>query len=109
MVDFVEDRFKYFERFEKFRSYLTTQYLVHKNLLRVFFYNATLENVDEEDEDPCRIVVINTFMMGVPIRVTLGVVVETFNMPDKGLDFEHEGFSLSMMILHDNALDLPFH
>ena len=57
----------------------------HKNLLRVFFSNATLENVDEEDENLCRIVAINTFVMGVPIRVTQGVVVKTFNMPDKGL------------------------
>ena len=66
MADFVEAKFKCLDRFEEFRwmSYLTTQYLVHENLLCVFFSNATLDNADE---DPCRIVAINTFVMGVPI------------------------------------------
>ena len=69
MEDFVEAKFKYLARFEQFRwmSYLTTQYLVHENLLQVFFSNATIKSTNEQDEDLCRIVTINTFMMGVPI------------------------------------------
>ena len=75
----------------------------------VFFSNATLENVDEHKEDPCHIVAINTFVMDVPIRVTQRVVAETFTMWDNGLDDEHAGFPLRMLIPNDNALNLPFH
>ena len=69
MVDFVEAKFKYLKCFENFgwMSYLTTQYHVHDNLLHVFFSNTTLDNVDEKDEDSCRMVTINNFIMGVPI------------------------------------------
>ena len=65
MVDFVESKFKYLVHFEEFgwMSYLTTQYLLHENLLRVFFSNPTLEYTDEHDEDPYKIVAINTFVM----------------------------------------------
>ena len=68
-MNFVKTEFKYLVRFEKFgwMSYLTIQYHVHENLLRVFFSNATLEDADEHDEDPCHIVAINTFVMGMPI------------------------------------------
>ena len=52
---------------------------------------------------------INTFVMGVPIRVTKRLMVETFDMLDEGLAFEHERFSFSMVIPNDNALNLPFH
>ena len=45
---------------------LDHQYHVHENLLRVFFSNVTLESADEENEDSCHIVVINTSVMGVP-------------------------------------------
>ena len=62
-------------------SYLTTQYLVHENLLRAFFSNATLEQADEDDKDSCKVVAINTFLIGVPIKVTQGVVAQTFDMP----------------------------
>ena len=72
MEDFVEAKFKYLAQFEKFgwKPYLTTQYLVHENLLWVFFSKATLKDADEHDEDLCHIVAINTFVMGVPIWVT---------------------------------------
>ena len=33
----------------------------------------------------------------------------TFGMPDNGLDNEHDGFPLDVLILHNNASDLPFH
>ena len=82
---------------------------MHENLLRVFSSIATLENANEHDEVPCRIVVINTFVMGMPIRVTQRVVPERFNMSDIGLSDEHEGFPMSMVIPNDNALDLSFH
>ena len=67
MANFVDAKFKYLERFEEFKwmTYLITQHPIHENLLRVFFSNATLESIDEEDEDPCQIVAINTFVMGV--------------------------------------------
>ena len=89
--------------------YLTTQYPIHKNLLRVFFSNATLENADEHDEDPCCIVSINTFVIGVPIQLTRRVVAETFATLDNDLGDEHVGFPISMVMPNDNALDLPFH
>ena len=47
---------------------------------------------------------INTFMMGVLIRVTQKMVLETFDMPNKGLDVKPP-----RVISHDNAPDLPFH
>ena len=40
---------------------------MHKNLLLVFFSNVALEDADEEVEDPCQVMDINTFVMGVPI------------------------------------------
>ena len=72
MANFVEAKFQYLDRFEEFgwMSYLTTQYPIHANFLCVFFSNDTLEDADEEDEDSCHIVAINTFVMGVPIRIT---------------------------------------
>ena len=57
-----------------------------------------MESANEKDADLCRIVAINTFIMGVPIRVTQRVVVETFDMPDSDLTFKHEGLSLNMVI-----------
>ena len=51
-------------------TYLTAQYSVHENLIRVFFSSASLEQAGEPDEDPCHIVAINTFVMGVSIWVT---------------------------------------
>ena len=66
MADFVDAKLKYLTHFEEFGwiTYLTTQYLVHENLLSVFFSNATLEDIGKEAEDPCQIVAINTFVMG---------------------------------------------
>ena len=75
----------------------------------MFFSNTTLEVAVEGSKDPCWIVAINTLVMGVPIRVTQNMVAETFNMPNEGLDSEREGFSLNMVIPHDNASNLPFH
>ena len=36
-------------------------------------------------------------------------MAETFDMSDNGLDSEHEGFPLNLLILRDNAPDLQFH
>ena len=88
---------------------MTTQYPVHENLLQVFFLKATLEDANRRDEDLCRIVVIHTFVMGVPIWVTQGVVVETFVMLDNDLGDEHVDFPQSMLIPNVNVPDLPFH
>ena len=55
----------------------------------MFFSNVILESAGEEDEDPCRIVAINTFMMGVPIWVTQDSVATMFDMPNEGLSNEH--------------------
>ena len=111
MANFIEAKFKYLARFKKFGWiwYPTTQYPVHENLLRVFFSNATLEDTDEHDEDPCRIVVINTSMMGMPILVIQEVVAKTFAMSDNDFSDEHVGFPLSMLISNDNASNLSFH
>ena len=111
MIDFKKAKFKYLTRFEKFgwMSYLTTKHPIHENLLKVFFADATLENTDEGDKDPCKVVVINTFVVGVPIRVIQGVVAQTFDIPDSGRSNEHEGFPMTMLIPNDNALDLPLH
>ena len=87
-------------------SYLSIQYLIHENLIRVFFFNAFLEKASEPDEDPCHLVAINTFVMGVPIRVTQGDVATAFDMPDDGRSDKHEGFLMSMLIPNDNALNL---
>ena len=72
MADFFAATFKYLATFERFgwMAYLTTQHPVHENLIWVFFSNATSKEVGEKDEDPCCIVAINTFVMGVPIQVT---------------------------------------
>ena len=40
---------------------------MHENLLRVFFNNVMLEDADEDDEELCWTVAINTFVMGVLI------------------------------------------
>ena len=52
---------------------------------------------------------INTFVMAMPIWVTQGDVATAFDMLDSGHNDEHEGFSMSMLILNDNALDLSLH
>ena len=67
--DFIEVKFKYLTHFEHFKwmFFLTTRYLVHENLLRVFFSNAVLKDVSEDDEEPCWMVAINTFVIGVLI------------------------------------------
>ena len=83
--------------------YLTTRYPLHENLLKVLFSNATLENMGEEEEDSCRIVAINTFVIGWPIRITQEDVATAFDMPDKGLSDEHTGYLPSMLIPHDNS------
>ena len=51
MADFFETKFKYLATLEEFgwMSFLTVQYLVHENLIRVFFSNATLVDVGKED------------------------------------------------------------
>ena len=90
-------------------SYLTTQHPIHENLFWVFFSNATLKEACEEDEDQCRIVAINTFMMGVPIRVTQKDVAAAFDMPDKGLSDEYVGYLSTMLIPNYNALNLPLY
>ena len=72
MVDFEEAKFTYLTQFEDFRwmGYLTTQYLVHENLIRVFFSNAKLETIGENSEDSCWTMATNTYVMGKAIRVT---------------------------------------
>ena len=89
--------------------YLTTQHPVHENLMRVLFSNATLEKAGEHYEDRCRIMAINTLVIGVPIRVTQAVVATAFDMLDSGRSDAHKGFLVSMLIPHDNAPDLPLH
>ena len=86
MTDFVEAKFKYLACFEEFKwmLYLTNQYLVHENLIRVLFSNATLEQTGQHDQDPCYIMAINAFVMGVPIRVIKGDVATAFDMTDSG-------------------------
>ena len=79
--------------------YLTIQHSVHENLIQI-------EEVGEKDEDPCCIVVINTFVMGAPIRVTQEEVATTFDMSGEGLSDEHASYPLTMLIPNDNALDL---
>ena len=63
---------------EKWMTYLTTQYPIHENLIQVFFFNTSLEQAGEPDEDSCRIMAINTYVMGVSIRVTQEDVATTF-------------------------------
>ena len=111
LVDFVEAKFKYLATFEEFGwiTYLTAQYPVHENLLKVFFANATLKNVGEEDEDPCRIMEINTFVMGWHIRITQYDVAMAFDMPNKGLNDKHSDYPPSMLIPNDNSSDLQQH
>ena len=75
----------------------------------MFFSNAMLEEVSEEDEDPCRIVEINTFMMGRPNRVTEGEVATTFEMSDECFSDEHTSNPPTMIIPNENTLDLPLH
>ena len=84
MANFVEAKFQYLVTFERFgwMSYLTTQFPVHENLLKVLFSNAILENESEEEEDLCRMMEINTFVMGRPIWITQEDVAITFDMPD---------------------------
>ena len=93
MVNFVEAKFKYLNRFQEFgwMCCLTTQHSVYENMLRAFFNNATLEDASEEAEDPCEILEINTSVTGVPIRVTQAMVATVFDMPDEDLDNEHDG------------------
>ena len=52
-MNFVEAKFKYLATFDRFgwMPYLTIQHPVHENLIWVFFSNATLEDVGEENED----------------------------------------------------------
>ena len=111
MTDFTKAKFKYLTTFEKFGSmpYLTIQHPVHENLIWVFFSNATLEDAGEKVEDPCRIVAINTFVMGMPIRVYQGDVAIVFKMPEKSLDDDHAIYPPTMLIFNDNALDLQLH
>ena len=111
MANFGKAKFKYLTTFEEFGwiLYLTTQHLVHENLLWVFFSNATLESTREEDEDPFQIVVINTFLIGMTIAVTQGDVAMAFDISDGGLSDKHVGFPMSILIQHDNALDLHLH
>ena len=109
MVDFVEAKFKYLATFEEFgwMPYLIVQDLVHENLVQQFFSNATLENTDEEDEDLCRIVATNTFLMGVPIQVTQDSVATAFDMLDEGFSDEYTSYPTTMLIPDGNAPDLP--
>ena len=101
---FFEAKFKYLVTFEEFGwiLHLTVKYTVHENLIRVFFSNATLEDAGEEDEDPYRIVVINTYVMCITIQVTQENVATLFDIPDKGLSDEHVGYL-------PNAPALPQH
>ena len=82
---------------------------MHEILLRVFFSNAMHEDAGEDDKEPCWIVAINNFVMGMPIQVTQAMVAKIFEMLDSGLDSEHEGYPSSMIVPHDNAPDLLFH
>ena len=105
MADFVEAKFKYLATFEEFgwMPYLTVQHSIHENLIHVFFSNATLEDAGEKNEDLCRIMAINTFVMGVPIWVTQGNVATTFDMSDEGLSDEHVSYPSTMLIPNDNT------
>ena len=105
MADFVEAKFKYLVTFKRFSwmSHLIVQLSVHENLIWVFFSNTRLEEVGEEDEDPCRTGAINTFVMGRPIWVTQWEVVITFEMLDEGLSDEHAYYPSTMLIPNDNA------
>ena len=111
MADFAKAKFAYLVRFEEFKwmSYLTIQHLVHENLIRVLVSNAILEQVGEPDKDPCRIVVINTFVTGVSVRVIHGYMATTFDMSDSCRSDEHEGFPMSMLIPNNNILNLPLY
>ena len=82
---------------------------MHENLLRVFFNNVVLEDADEDDEELCWTVAINTFVMGVLIRVTQAMVAKIFGMLESGPDSEHEGYLSSMIMPNDNAPYLLFH
>ena len=85
---------------------LDYSYPVHENLIWVFFLNPFLEKESEPNEDPCHLVAINTFVMGVPIRVNQGDVATAFDMPDDGRSDKHEGFLMRMLIPNYNALNL---
>ena len=93
MADFEKAKFKYFARFDEFKwiPYLTTQYPIHENLIQILFSNFALASAAEGDKDLYRIVAINTFIMGMPIRITQRDVVETFGMLDSDYSDEHEG------------------
>ena len=53
--------------------------------------------------------VINTFFMDVPIRLTQENVVTTFDMPDEGLSDEYASYPATMLIPNDNTPDLALH
>ena len=111
MADFIEAKFQYLATFELFEwiPYLTTQHPIHKNLFGVLFSNAILKNAGKKEEDSCRIVVINTFVMSMPIRITQKDVATVFDMLDEGLSDEHAGYPPSMLVPNVNALNLPLH
>ena len=89
--------------------YLITRYPVHENLLQIFFSNVVLENTSEESENPYRIMAINTFMMGMPIWITQGVVAQVFGLSDDGVNSEHKGYLSNMIVPNDNTPFLLFH
>ena len=53
--------------------------------------------------------VINTYVMGVPIWVTQKNVATSFDMSDEGLSDKHASYPTIMLIPNDNALNLPLH
>ena len=69
MADFEEARFTYLAQFEDFGwiGYLTTQYLVHENVIWVFFSNVELKKAGEDSEDSYRTITINTYILGMAI------------------------------------------
>ena len=82
---------------------------MHENLHRVFFSNFILKDVGKDDEKPCLIVTINTFLLGVTIQVTQVIVVKICRMLDNSIDSEHEGYPSSMLVPNDNSMDLLFY
>ena len=67
MDDFVEANFAYISQFIGFgwMAYLNTKYPIYENVLLVFFSNAELEKVDEDNKNLCKAMAINTYVMGV--------------------------------------------
>ena len=101
--------FSFISTFDEFgwTKFLELNYLVHENLVKVFYSNAICVEVDDDDDNSHFVDKITTFVIGRILVVTQESIALVLRIPNVG-DCNDEQFPDTIITVKNQVGDLSF-